>query len=64
MKFIPKKYMQNLELVEKDLDGYWGYSKKGYKFENTGCHTAHGVSQKEFMEDIRSMTICECERCK
>ena len=61
---IPKKYAIGLEGIDKDFDGYWGYTKKGYMFTNTDSHTAHGLTQKEFMEDIRTMVTCDCKECK
>lgn len=63
-KFVAKKYAKNIEEFEKDYDGYWAYAKKGYKFENTGCHTAHGYTQKEFLEDVRTLVECNCEECE
>lgn len=61
---IAKKYENMIESVDKDFDGYWAYSKKGFMFENTGTHTAHGETQKEFLSDLRSITKCECKDCK
>lgn len=61
---LAKKYEDKVELVEKDFDGYWGYAKKGYMFENTGSHTAHGENQKEFLADLKTISTCDCKDCK
>lgn len=63
MKFVPKKYMENMDEVFKDSDGYWAYTKKGFRFAETECHTAHGKTQKEILSDIRSMEPCDCDEC-
>src|SRR6476661_8235440 len=63
MKFVPKKYMENMDEVFKDSDGYWAYTKKGFRFAETECHTAHGNTQKEILSDIRSMEPCDCDEC-
>lgn len=61
---IPKKYQPLLAIVEKDIDGYWAYSKNGYYFPSMGCHTAHEDSQIELMKVIRTITKCDCDACK
>lgn len=63
MKWIPKKYMQNITEVYKDSEGWWAYSKKGYKFEGMGCHTAHEDTQHELLKMIRTMVPCDCDQC-
>lgn len=52
---IPKKYAIGLIEVEKDCDGYWGYANDDYKFAATDSHTIHGMTQKEFLSDLRTM---------
>lgn len=52
-----------MDEVFKDSDGYWGYTKKGFRFGITECHTAHGNTQKELLSDIRSMEPCDCDEC-
>lgn len=61
---LAKKYEDKVKLVEKDFDGYWGYSEKGFMFKSTGSHTAHGETQKEFLSDLKSITKCDCKDCK
>jgi hypothetical protein len=63
MKWIPKKYMENITEVYKDSEGWWAYSKKGYRFEGMGCHTAHEDTQKDLLAMIRTMVPCDCEQC-
>lgn len=60
---IPKKYESMLDEVFHDSDGYWAISKKGYRFEQTECHTAHDHTQKFLMEYIRSLEVCDCDDC-
>ena len=52
-----------MDEVFKDSDGYWAYTKKGFRFAQTECHTAHGNTQKEILQDIRSMEPCDCDEC-
>ena len=52
-----------MDEVFKDSDGYWAYTKKGFRFAETECHTAHGNTQKEILSDIRSMEPCDCDEC-
>jgi hypothetical protein len=63
---IPKKYESKLELVERDSDGYWAYSIKGFQFEGMGgeCHTAHEDTQHELLKMIRTVIPCNCKQCK
>lgn len=61
---IPKKYQHGIDEIFKDSDGYWGYTKKGFMFAETECHTAHGNTQQEFLSDIRSLQPCDCDECK
>lgn len=61
---IARKYEHMIDEVFEDSDGYWAYTKKGYEFADTECHTAHGYTQKEFLQDIRSLRACDCEECK
>lgn len=61
---IPKKYQHMIDEIFHDSDGYWGYTKNGYKFDDTECHTAHGNTQSELLQDIRSLTKCDCSECK
>jgi hypothetical protein len=63
---IPKKYESKLELVERDSDGYWGYTIKGFYFEGMGgeCHTAHEDTQHELLQMIRTIKSCDCKHCK
>jgi hypothetical protein len=63
MKWIPKKYMQNIIEVYKDSEGWWAYTKKGFKFAGMGCHTAHEDTQHELLKMIRTMEPCDCEQC-
>ena len=60
---VPVKYQHGIDEIFKDDDGYWAYSKKGYKFDATECHTAHGYTVAETLSDIRSLTTCDCEEC-
>ena len=54
-----------LYIIEKDEDGYWAYSKKGYCFEEMGygCHTAHEDNQLALLEVIRTLEPCNCNEC-
>ncbi len=61
---IPNKYKHMIDEVYKDSDGYWAYSKDGYRFISTDSHTAHGYTQAEFLDDIRSLAKCDCSECE
>lgn len=61
---IPKKYQPMLDEAFHDSDGYWAYTKNGYRFDATESHTAHGYTQAEFLQDIRSLSVCDCDECK
>jgi hypothetical protein len=63
MKWIPKKYMQHIKEVYKDADGWWAITKKGYRFAEMECHTAHEDTQHELLKVIRTMEPCECSEC-
>jgi predicted nucleic acid binding AN1-type Zn finger protein len=61
---VAKKYQGMLETIEKDSDGYWAYSNKGFQFAGMGCHTAHEDTQKDLLAMIRTLEPCECEQCQ
>jgi hypothetical protein len=63
MKWIPKKYMEHIDEVYKDSDGWWAYTKKGFQFAGMGCHTAHEDTQHELLKMIRTMEPCDCDQC-
>jgi hypothetical protein len=62
---IPKKYENMIMEVDKDSDGYWAYTEKGYYFKGMGreCHTAHEYTQSEFLAMIRTVAPCNCQKC-
>lgn len=60
---VPKKYHHMLDEIFQDSDGYWAYSKNGYYFKNTDCHTACEDTQKELLLNIRTLDKCTCEEC-
>jgi len=51
-RYIPKKVMPHIITCYKDSDGYWAVCEKGWHFDNTECHTAHGTTVAEFKEDV------------
>ena len=61
---VPKKYQPMIEVVEKDSDGYWAYTEKGYYFSHMGCHTAHEDSQFALIMVIRTVEKCDCSICE
>jgi hypothetical protein len=61
---IANKYIDGLDEVFKDSDGYWAYTKKGFRFAETESHTAHGSTQKELLSDVRSLEACDCHECQ
>jgi hypothetical protein len=63
MKWIPKKYMQHIDEIYKDSEGWWAYTTKGFKFAGMGCHTAHEDTQHELLQMIRTMEPCDCDQC-
>jgi hypothetical protein len=60
---IPAKYTAALELVERDTDGYWAYTNRGWRFTTTTSHTAANDTQAQLMRDIRSIEPCDCLDC-
>ena len=65
---IAKKYQHMIEEISAEFDGLytmtWAYSKPGYYFGNSGCHTENGYTQKELYKAIQTLQKCECEECK
>lgn len=61
---IPKKYHSMIKEVCHDSDGYWAYSKAGFKFADSECHTAHEDRQKDLLQVIASLEPCDCDECK
>lgn len=61
---VAKKYQEAIAVIEKDCDGVWAYTKDGYKFASTDCHTAHEFNQKDAYNQIQSIVPCECEQCQ
>lgn len=64
---IPRKYESMIDVIEKDSEGYWAYSKKGFCFggmDSRGCHTAHEYTQAELLKMVRSLKTCDCDHCK
>lgn len=62
---IPKKYVPMIDEVFEDHDGYWAYSKPGYRFEQTESHIAHDYTSKTvLMSYIRSLEVCDCDECE
>jgi hypothetical protein len=63
---VPKKLQHMLDEVDYEgrEDGYWAYSKDGFRFGGMGCHTAHEDTQKELLSMIRTLEPCDCEECK
>lgn len=65
---IPKKYQPMLKEIYQENDGgeksYWAISKKGWRFANMQCHTAHEDTQKALLDVIHSLEPCDCKECK
>ena len=61
---VAKKYEDKIELIEKDMDGVWAYTEKGYKFESSDCHTERQDNQKELYKAIRTVVPCDCKQCQ
>lgn len=63
---VPKKYEAAIELIEKDIDGYWLYTNPGWCIETMGhgCHVASTDTQAQLMDDMRSIKECDCDKCK
>ena len=54
---VPKKYQSMIELIEyeEENEGYWLYSNEGYIIGSTGCHTSSVDTQKQLLEEIRTI---------
>lgn len=53
-----------IDEIDHDNDGYWVYSKKGYKFLGMDSHTAHEDTQAEIIEKIEfELVSCKCREC-
>lgn len=65
---IAKKYQHMIEEISAENDGLytmtWAYSKPGYYFERSGCHTENGYTQKELYKAIQTLKKCDCTECK
>lgn len=61
---VPKKYINRIEKIIKDYDGYWIYFNKGYDTnEKMKHHQDILFSQKEILKCIRESVPCNCEYC-
>jgi hypothetical protein len=62
---IARKYQGMLETIDNEgrESGIWAYSKRGYRFASTECHTEHSYSQKELYEAIKTLEPCQCQQC-
>lgn len=62
---VPEKYAKHLAEIDKDEEGYWAYTKKGFYFEamGHGCHTAHEDTKKALMDKIKTIEKCDCRDC-
>lgn len=68
---IAKKYEYMIEEISAEQYGgkvhevqTWAYSKAGYMFGSSGCHTENGYTQKELYKAIQTLQKCDCEECK
>lgn len=61
---IPAKYENMLDVVYKDVDGYWAETVAGFMFPSMECHTAHEDTQAELLRVIRTAVPCDCDQCK
>jgi hypothetical protein len=63
---VAKKYLNQLNEIDLDGDGYWAYSKRGFYFEamGRGTHTVCEDSQLELLKVIRSLKPCNCSECE
>lgn len=60
---VPKKYQRMIDEIDKDMDGYWVYTRKGYYSPDTGTHTIHEYTQHETLKMVRNLQPCDCEKC-
>lgn len=68
---IAKKYQHMLEEISAEQYGYkvhevqtWAYSKDGYMFGSSGCHTENGLTQRELYKAIQTLQKCDCKACE
>jgi hypothetical protein len=62
---VPKKYQHMIDCIDYEgEDGYWAYAKKGYRFWLSDGHIAHEKTQKDLLNTIRTLEVCNCEECK
>lgn len=68
---VAKKYESMLEEISAEQYGHkvhevqtWAYSKDGFKFGSSDCHTENGMTQKELYKAIQTLQPCDCEECK
>ena len=57
------KLPKGIKLIEQDVDGWWAYSKPGYYFPHSDCHTAHEDTRKELNQVIYTKP-CNCKECQ
>ena len=61
---IPNKYIDRIQLMELDEDGYWIYLKRGWRQGGNLCHTLHEDTQSRLMQELRKTKRCDCDYCK
>jgi hypothetical protein len=63
---IPNKYHSMIGEVSDETssgDGYWAYLEKGFKSTGTGCHIIHEDTQKDLLNELKTIVTCDCEKC-
>lgn len=62
---IPKEYHHMIDEVDRDTDGYWIYTAKGFYASGVGkdCHTINEQYQKDALEQIKLIKPCKCPVC-
>ena len=58
-RYIPKRVLPHVVTCYRDSDGYWAMCEKGWHFDATDCHTAHGFTLQEFRDDVRRIIPVE-----
>lgn len=56
-KYIPNKYRHMFYTFSDEQnvgDGYWGYLKNDYICKDTGSHTVHEWTLKDFLKSVRT----------
>ena len=59
---IPTMYVDRIESVEHDEDGYWLGLKDGWCCD-LSTHVIHEDTQARVLECLRDISLCYCRQC-